>query len=194
MVDYPLHKAKIEALLFAHGEPISLTNLAQALGLRPEEVRDIMNTWSLSLATNPESGLCIIAHNDAYQLVTKQEYGPLVEDFMKKDFSQELSPAALETLTIILYRGPLSRSEIDYIRGVNSSFMVRTLLLRSLVERIADTKSRHFFVYQASFSLLRLLGIQSPSELPDYEELQKKYEDILAHVSSESQNNPETDA
>jgi segregation and condensation protein B len=192
-------RAKIEALLFAYGEPLSAQAISQALGITEAEVQEIVSCWSTELQADPRSGLSLIGHNQTYQLVTKPEYGAMIETFLKKDFTQELSPAALETLTIVLYRGPLSRSEIDYIRGVNSSFMVRSLLLRGLVERLPDPNKKHLFVYQPSFALLRFLGLVTVTALPDYESFHKKYEDLLAEsraqeselINQDVQNQPE---
>jgi len=186
--------AKIEAILFAHGEPLSAETIGQAVDLAPEKVTELIEILAADLKNNNDRALCVMHHADKYQLVTKPEYGGLVEAFMKKDFSQELSPAALETLTIILYRGPLSRSEIDYIRGVNSSFMVRSLLLRGLVDRIPGLKTRQIFAYQASCELLRFLGIQAVTELPAYESLHQKYETILADSQKENQIIPDIDS
>lgn len=188
-----VYLSKAQALLFAYGEPLSAQAIAEAIGLPLEQVRSLMEQWANQLRADSQQGLCLLCHADTYQLVTKPEYSELIESFMKKDFSQSLSPAALETLTIILYRGPLSRSEIDYIRGVNSGFMVRSLLLRGLVDRLPGTKAKRFFVYQASCELLRFFGLQAVTDLPDYAFLHEKYETVLANLPKEEIINPETD-
>jgi len=91
-----------------------------------------------------------------------------LENFIKEEFKENLSPASLETLSIIVYLGPLSRAEIDYYRGVNSSFILRSLLIRGLIERYSDPKRANVYLYVSSFDLLKYLGVSKKEDLPDY--------------------------
>ena len=87
----------------------------------------------------------------------------------------------METLTIISYAGPISRADIEYIRGVNSSFIMRALLMRGLADRSVDSKRSNTYLYSTSFELLRHLGLTKNSDLPDY----SKYKDLVAHMHEE---------
>jgi segregation and condensation protein B len=81
-------------------------------------------------------------------------------------------------LSIISYAGPITRADIEYIRGVNSSFTVRSLLMRGLIEREVDPKRANAYIYSASFDLLRHLGLSNNEDLPEYQ----KYKDLVAHL------------
>jgi segregation and condensation protein B len=94
----------------------------------------------------------------------------------------ELSKAALEALTIIAYRHPILRSEIDYIRGVNSSFTIRNLIARGLVERIPVSVGRGYR-YQPTIEFMKFLGISSVHELPEYDTVQKELTEGIENIS-----------
>ena len=173
-------KSAIEALLFAYGEPVSAKKLAELTDTKIEQVFEVLGELDTELRQTSNRGLMLLNNNESYQLATKPENSIFVEKLVKQDFQEELSPASLEVLTIVLYRGSLSRSEIDYIRGVNSSFTVRSLMLRGLIERLPDTVGHHLFLYSPSFALLQFLGVAAVKDLPDYAVLNKKYEEILA--------------
>ena len=97
-----------------------------------------------------------------------------------------MTSAALETISIIAYAGPISRADIEYIRGVNSSFTIRNLLLRGLVERTIDPKRSNAYVYTASFDLIKRLGLSKVEELPDY----AKYKQTVLALHEKSLNQP----
>lgn len=164
--------AKIEALLFIYGDPISFKKLAKSLEIKESETKEMVLRLSENLK-QINRGLALVLDKDKVQLVTKPEFGKLVEETMKGELREELSPASLETLSIIIYSAPISRAEIDYIRGVNSSFILRNLLIRGLIEREVDPKRLNAFVYKPSFDFLKHLGIQKVEGLPEYEQFQK---------------------
>ena len=97
-----------------------------------------------------------------------------------EDIKEKLTPAALDTLSLISYLGPISRVRIDHLRGVNSSYSVRNLLMRGLIEKTTDAQQPHIAAYRASFDLLKFLGIGSIEDLPDYQ----KYKTITAEAES----------
>jgi segregation and condensation protein B len=111
----------------------------------------------------------LLLRNGKVQLVTKPEHHELVSQFLKEEMTEELTPASLETLAIIAYMGPVPRAKIDYLRGVNSLFTLRSLRLRGLIERISDPENSNGFLYQASFDLLKHLGVPKEAQLPEYE-------------------------
>ncbi len=161
----------IEALLFIYGEPLEIRKLAKILGVEEERVNSGLKDLEENLK-NRESGLVLIFQGNRVQLATKPDFSRLIEDFIKDEYDETLTPAALETLSLIAYLGPVSRARIDYFRGVNSSYTLRNLLMRGLVERISDQKSSHIFLYQISFDLLKYLGVSKLEELPDYQKFQ----------------------
>lgn len=158
--------ASLEALLFAYGEPLNVEKIAKILKADEEKVKSAIKDLEKKLKEE-NGGLRLIFQNEAVQLATKPEFSRFLEDFIKEEFRENLTPAALETLSLTAYLGPISRAKIDYFRGVNSSFILRSLLMRGLIERI-DSKSRGY-LYQPSFDLLKHLGLSKSEELPDYE-------------------------
>lgn len=172
--------AKIEAILFVYGEPVSLDRLVKILNIKKEEL--VLAIDKLLIECNrEESGTTLIKNNNQVQLVTKPGLANILEDIVKQEFTEDLSTASLETVSIIAYAGPISRADIEYIRGVNSSFTIRNLLLRGLVERSIDPKRTNAYIYNISFDLVKKLGIEKIENLPDYE----KYKQIVIDLHSE---------
>ncbi len=162
----------IEAILFVYGEPMEIKKIAKLLRVNEDGVKTALE----SLAKNLESedrGLKLIFSGNQVQLATKPEFSPLLEDFIKEEFREQLTPAALETLSLIAYLGPLPKSQLDYYRGVNSAFILRSLLIRGLVERSPDSQKGNVYLYRASFDLLKYLGISKVEDLPEYEKLKE---------------------
>lgn len=172
--------AELEALLFAYGEPLPLKKLKAILKISDEELEKTLAEFS-TLLEGDTRGVYLVKHNDAAQLVTKPHFAELLETLLKEEFEESLTPAALETLSIICYAQPITRSEIDYIRGVNSSFTVRSLLIRGLVDRIPHPKRPHLYLYRPTLAILGHLGLKSVNDLPDYARLQ----DLVATLRKE---------
>jgi segregation and condensation protein B len=169
--------AKIEAMLFFKSEPLSLAFLVKELASSEEQVSKALENLESGLR---ERGIVLMRKEDSFQLATAPAYSPLIEKLEKDDLSRDIGRAGLETLSIILYAGPISRSELDYIRGVNSQFIVRNLLVRGLVERVQSKKDLRSFLYRPTFKLLAYLGIERLENLPDYEEVQRELSSIKA--------------
>jgi segregation and condensation protein B len=168
---------KIEALLFVHGEPMEIKKISAVIKADPDAVR----AGIAELETNlRDRGLSVISHGDRVELVTKPEFATLIEEVIKKEFNEALTPAALETLSIIAYAGSIARNTIDYIRGVNSSFIIRALLIRGLIERAPDPERAHTYLYGPSFECLRHLGVANATSLPDFE----KYHSLIEKLKS----------
>lgn len=157
--------AALEAFLFLYGEPIEKEKLCKVFEVSLQEIEEALH--QLAEETKQEKrGVMLVEKEETYALVTKPQFAPLLEAFVKENLKEELTPAALETLSIIAYFGPISRAQIDYIRGVNSSFTLRNLLIRGLIER--KTKG-NFYIYQPSFELLKYLGLSKIEELPNFQ-------------------------
>ena len=170
-------KSKIESILFVTGSPVSLKKLEKVLGESGEKISVALSEL---MKEYENRGLVLLKKEDEYQFGTNPVNAKLIEGLVKSEFTEDLTKAALETLTIVAYKGPLTRSEIEFIRGVNSSFIVRNLLLRGLVERIENPKDARSYLYKISFDFLRYMGIKSVEELPGYLELQKRVGEITA--------------
>jgi segregation and condensation protein B len=164
--------SKLEALLFIYGEPMPYKKISKILDLKPEELKNLVSELEKELK-NRNGGLALVSDEEKVQLVTKPEFSKLLEEVVKEEFHEELSPASLEALSIIAYASPISRAELEYIRGVNSSFTLRSLLLRGLIERSPDPKRPNAFTYSPSFELLKYLGIAKRENLPEFEKFQK---------------------
>lgn len=157
--------SKIESVLFYKAEPMKIKNLAQILGVDENQINEAVQTLSNDLQSR---GLRIISKDDAVVLVTSPDNSEIIKNLQKEELSKNLSKAALETLSIVIYKGPIRRSEIDYIRGVNSQFSLRLLLVRGLIEKITDPKDERSYLYKPSFELLAHLGIQKIEDVPDF--------------------------
>ena len=161
----------IESILFLHGESISLERLAKLTKEKKEEVRSAMTSLRADYAGR---GVVLLEKNGQFQFGTNPENRALVENFLKSEFTEELTKAALETLAIVAYKGPLTRAEVEYIRGVNASFMLRGLLMRGLVERRENPKDARSYLYEISFDFLKHFGLTGKDELPQFAELKEK--------------------
>ncbi|MFA5841172.1 MAG: SMC-Scp complex subunit ScpB [Candidatus Paceibacterota bacterium] len=165
---------KIEAILFFKGEPVSFKKLEDVLSAQAgfkvskDEIVEAVSVLKNNLANR---GVVLIQNNDELTLGTAPELSKLIEDLQKEELNKDLSKAALETLSIVLYKNGVSRAEIDYIRGVNSSFTLRALSIRGLVEKTVDPKDNRRFIYKPSFDTLSFLGMTSVEELPDFNEV-----------------------
>ena len=165
--------AQIEAILFFHAEPIEISELARLLGISETELTVAFETLETRLKNG---GTRVVRDEKNISLATASEAAPLIKKFRTEELSRDLSKAALETLSIVLYRAPVSRMEIDHIRGVNSQTILRTLAIRGLIERVEDASGRST-QYRPTLDLLAHLGVARIEELPEYaafrEEIQK---------------------
>lgn len=163
-------KSILESVLFAYGDPLSAEKLAKTARTKKEEVLAAIAELNRDYK---ERGFIIIEKDGEFRLGSNPGNAAYVEDLVKSEFSEELSHAALETLAIIAYKGPLTRVDIEYVRGVNSSFTLRNLALRGLVERIENPKDARSYLYMVSFKFLEYLGLGSSEELPGFKEFRE---------------------
>jgi segregation and condensation protein B len=162
--------SKIESVLFVASAPLSIRKITQAVEAVEVEVAEALNILAEKYKAGTESGILLMHTNDEWQLVTNPEYKAIVEKFLKTEISGELTKPQLETLTVISYCGPVTRAELEKIRGVNCSLILRNLLMRGLVKETTAELSL-LPTYEITIDYLRNLGIQSVTELPDYETL-----------------------
>lgn len=168
-------ESKIEAVLFWKGEPMSRKKLGDILKVREGEINEAISNLKVSLQNR---GVALIEKENEIMLGTAPELSELIENLQKEELNKDLSKATLETLSIVLYKNGASRSEIDYIRGVNSTFSLRALSVRGLVEKTPDPKDNRRFVYKPTFELLSYMGVKSVEELPEYGGVNKEIEAV----------------
>ena len=183
-------RSQIESLLFASIKPLASRSIFNVLKksqpeLKFETVEQELKNLFVEYSESSR-GIVLIEKDDEITLGTAPELSPLIEKLQKEELNKELSKASLETLSIILYKNGISRSEIDYIRGVNSSFILRALSVRGLVERETDPKDNRRYIYKPSFELMSYMGIKSLEELPDWAEVNGSIEIAAKNLEEES--------
>ncbi len=163
-------KYLIESLLFISGKPVSINKLSEILKKDKKEVikeaDELMNDYN----SNQEKGIHIQKSTTSYQMATSPNASYIIKDFVRAEQTGELTRPSLETLTIIAYRGPITKAELEQIRGVNCSLIIRNLLIKDLVEAKED-REKMATVYTITFEFLKYLGLDKVEDLPDYERL-----------------------
>lgn len=181
-------QGKIESVLFVATKPMALRQLARLLGVAETETRQAVQALADERNASA-SGIHVLRHEDTVQLVTNPAYAELVQSFTEQELDPELTRPSLETLTIVAYRGPVTKPEIEAIRGVNCSLILRNLLLRGLITE-KDDAIKMQPVYSLSADALRYFGIHRIEELPDYQELHTnaRIEQLLASLGENATN------
>ena len=168
-------ESKIEGLLFYKGEDMEIKKIAEIFKVEIPEIEEAIAKLDESLINR---GLVLVRKENRVILGIRGELSPIIEEMRKDEISKELTKSSLETLSIVVYKDGVTRSEIDYIRGVNSSFILRNLLVRGLIEKIIDPKDSRRFLYKPTFDTLSFMGIKSIKELPNYEEIRSQLQEI----------------
>ncbi|OGL96083.1 SMC-Scp complex subunit ScpB [Candidatus Uhrbacteria bacterium RIFOXYB12_FULL_58_10] len=159
----------LESILFASSKPIAISSLKKILSVSDEVLHEAIA--SVKERFNVEtSGIHIVEHEGKIQFVTNPSQTELIAALLREETSGELTRPSVETLTIIAYRGPITKPEIEQIRGVNCTLIIRNLLMRGLIDEMDDVE-RLQPVYTVSTNFVRHLGLHDLSELPDFDEL-----------------------
>lgn len=156
---------RIQALLFWKGDAFTKDDLKKALAV---PVSDIDAALDELQAHTAASGIRLIRNGDEVALATAPEAAEMIDHMRKEELSRDLGKAGAETLATILYRGPSTRSEIEYVRGVNCSAILRSLMIRGLIDRVPSETRKGSFEYRPSTELLAHLGVASVDTLPEY--------------------------
>ncbi|MES3031231.1 MAG: SMC-Scp complex subunit ScpB [Patescibacteria group bacterium] len=178
--------AQLEAVLFWKAEPLTIKKLVALLSVSEEEIKKAAEELRTALK---QRGISLIEWQDELSLSTSKEVSDLIENLTKEELNKDLGKAGLETLSIILYQGPISRADIDYIRGVNSQFIVRNLLMRGLIERIDNPTDQRSFLYKGTIELISHLGITDVGQLPDFEVVKRDIENFKSTHHEEGAQN-----
>ncbi|MEA1963220.1 MAG: SMC-Scp complex subunit ScpB [Patescibacteria group bacterium] len=180
-------KPKIESLLFISAKPMAIKQLAELIKKDKKEIEKAGQELVAEYKNN-KKGVQVIKNGSKLQMVSSPENAKLIREFIKDETTGELSRPSLETLTIIAYRGPVSKIDLDRIRGVNCSLILRNLLIRGLIKAKNDSKKQEIY-YTITFDFIRFLGINDARELPDYEKLSK--DDTLDRMLNSEQSKDE---
>lgn len=174
--------SQIESILFVASKPLTVKKIAKVLNLEENVVQESLENLVIKYNIH-DSGVLIISSNGDYQMVSNFENKEASEKFVKAEISGELTRPQLETLTVISYRGPLTKPEIEQIRGVNCSLILRNLLMRGLIKEHVDSTGL-LSKFEITIEYLRHLGLVDIKELPDYEILHN-HEYVLKALEGE---------
>lgn len=165
----------IESLLFASGEPLKIEYIANIIECSISFTKDLLD-YMIESYSREDRGIKLINVNDTYQLVTKPKNSEYVQKLLKTNVRQSLSQAALETLSIIAYKQPITRIEIDEIRGVKSDRAVLTLVEKNLIKETGrlDVPGRPI-LYSTTDEFLKFFGLENLNQMPQLEALIDKY-------------------
>ncbi len=159
-----------ESILFVASKPVKLKELAKIAAVEPAEAKEAIG---LLIELRKQSGIVILESDDQYQMATSPENSEAVKNFLNQDLREKLTDATVEVLAIIAYRQPISKAEIEAIRGVNSQYSIRHLLMRGLIEKTPNPSDARGFLYQTTTEFLQHLGLLSMKDLPEFSELTK---------------------
>lgn len=164
-------KAILEGILFVVGdEGISIDKLSKVLDISLADLNKILDEYMTDLESS-DRGLQLEKYNDNYKLVTKKEHAEYYKKLVDNEVSDVLSPAALETLAIIAYNGPITRNMIDEVRGVNSIYVIRKLVLKNLVKEVGRSEmAGRPILYGVTDQFLDYFGLKSLDDLPTISE------------------------
>jgi segregation and condensation protein B len=159
--------AIVESLLFVADAPVPVSQLAEAAECAPRDIETTLQSLAEDYATR---GLRLQRKGNRVQLVSVPEAAPYIERFLGLSLSGRLSAAAIETLAIIAYKQPVTRPEIETIRGVNSDGVLRTLMSKGLIEEVGRLETvGHPVLFATTFEFLQYFGLDSLDALPPLE-------------------------
>jgi segregation and condensation protein B len=184
--------ALLEALLFAMAQPVGVRKLATLSDRKPEEVKEALQALQKRL-DDAEGGVQLMLNGEEAELVTHPDAAEAVRAALKQEMHGELTRPSLEALAILAYRGPLTRPELEQIRGVQSALILRNLMMRGLVEQSEDQRlGQPLFAVTSEF--LKSIGTSQLEDLPDYASLhtQRAVEQVLNELNPPTENKPNT--
>ncbi len=159
---------QVHAFLFSEGGSLTLRKLTRLTGADESRIIEALRFLTERLEG---TGLTIIQTDTEVSLVIERETSPSVQKAFERELATDIGDAGLEVMAIVLYRGPSTRTQIDYIRGVNTSSTIRTLLSRRLLERTGNPDDGREYLYRPTVELLAHIGVRNTAELPDHERI-----------------------
>ncbi|MDO5301005.1 MAG: SMC-Scp complex subunit ScpB [Tissierellia bacterium] len=169
-------KAKVEAFLFSWAEPVTVSEISEALSCSQEEVREALSQLTAELASG-ERGIRLVEFDDSYQFSTKPEAYAAIEAYAHRREEKRLSNAALETLAIIAYRQPVVKAEIEQVRGVRADRIVKSLLDAGLIQVLGEREAPgRPKIYGTTSGFLKKFGLKNLEQLPKIEPPEEQLE------------------
>lgn len=165
--------------------PLTIKKLAELVEMDQSKVKEALDLLIVDYCARSDSGIQINRIGKQYQMSTAPESQAIVKEFVKEEVAGDLTRPQLETLTVVAYRGPIAKEELEQIRGVNCSLILRNLMIRGLVEGEDDKKAMKTY-YFVTFDFLRFLGLNDIGQLPDYDKLHSS--EILERMIEEKSN------
>lgn len=160
-------KSVLESLLFAWGEPLNINEISRILNVPVHSITNVLSELSEQLALDKDRGLIIQKFGNSYQITTKKENFEYIQNLLQTTVNKSLSTAAMETLSIIAYKQPVTKVEIELIRGVKSSNVVKGLMDKGLIKEVGKLdKPGRPSLYATTDEFLRHFGLNSIEELP----------------------------
>lgn len=178
----------LEAILFYKGEPVKITTLVETLKATEDEVHEALASLKTSLESR---GIRLVREGKYAALATSPETKEIIETLRREELEGPLGRAGLETLAIIIYQSPVSRADIEYVRGVNSSAILRSLTMRGLVERIENPRDKRSYLYQPTPELPAALGISSLEGMPEFTEMKHQIQAVIDAKENEEHESTE---
>ena len=179
-------KNVIESILFVAGRPVSLKELEQITDHSRDQIRDALEQLKTEHA---ESGIVLLEQNQSYLLSTNPANSSQVKEFLNAELREKLTDAAIETLAIVTYKQPVSRAEIESVRGVNSQYTIRLLMIRGLIEKTTGNDARANF-YRTTHEFMQHLGIKDMKNLPEFETLTRSVKPPQGFDVTKTESNP----
>lgn len=162
-------KSTIESILLVAEKPVKMKEIADVLGIKLEEVQKNLTTLTEEYKNR---GIRVIRKGESVSLGTAPENSEAVARFLNEELRNELSKAALEVLAIIVYKQPVTRIEVENLRGSSSDYLIRNLLIRGLVREVGRKEVvGKPILYGTTIEFLQHLGLEDEKELPKIEEL-----------------------
>jgi len=177
--------SQIESILFVASKPLSVKKIAKTLQIDESAVLESLENLRIKY-NQPESGIVLLQNSEEWQLTSNPDNREAAENFIKSEISGELTRPQLETLTVVAYCGPITKPELEQIRGVNCSLILRNLMMRGLVKEAEDI-TKLLPTFEVTMDYLRHVGLTSLSELPDYAALHN-HESISNILNAQAQN------
>lgn len=174
---------KIELLLFYKNEPLSFSWLAKQLEVDKTTIEESLPNMQKYYI---DRGVNLVLHENTAALVTNISHQEIIQQLLQQDEQRELSKQALETLAIIAYKGKITKSEIDYIRGVNSVFILRNLLVRGLITKKSNILDKRSPLYVITPETLSFLNITDKKDLPNAEVIYQKLDELESDFNKDN--------
>lgn len=190
-----IQKAIIEAMLFVSGDPLSLRDISINLDATPKYVEELLNEMIEEYEKDETRGIKLISINGSYQLATKTEHSDYIQKLLKKNKRQSLSQASLESLAIVVYKQPITRIDIEEIRGVKSDSAIQRLIEKDLIKEVGrlEVPGRPI-LYGTTEEFLRQFGLNDLKELPsldifDFDSIETNDEEDFKDIEDFEENN-----